>query len=99
MQRSYTSGLWTHSEGENHDSKQTVFLLTTSLYFPFTIFVDLPFLLPDFNVWPRDDDAYNTVSWLGQNDKDNALKVTLFYITTTQKYSSSIVLWPASNSR
>lgn len=33
--------------------------------------MDLPFLVPDSNGWPNDGDAYNVVSWLGQNNRDH----------------------------
>lgn len=77
MQRSCTPGPQTRSEGEGHDSQQAAFLLAAACSFLFQIFVDLPFLSPDSNVRPRNGEAYNTVSWLGQDAKDNHLKTTL----------------------
>lgn len=71
-------------EGENHDPKQAVFLLTAPRYFPVRIFVDLPFLFSYSNVRLGDDDAYSMMSWLGQNDRDNHFEITLFYVTTTK---------------
>lgn len=84
MQRSYTAGFLTCSEEKNRDSKQAVSLLTAPCPFPFRIFVDLPLSIPDANVWLKNDDAYNAVPWLGQNNRDSDFKMTLFfYVATT----------------
>lgn len=70
MQRSETAGLQTYSEGRTTTQSKPPFywLQHAASRSRIECDVDLAFLLlPDFNIWLRDD-TYDIVFWLGQND-------------------------------